>query len=78
MRAITEGRSAELVALGRRIRRRRLDIDITQTEMARRAGITSGAACMFERGQRGMRRETLGRIAEALETTTISLSGGPR
>ncbi len=52
---------------GRRVRRRRLDIDISQTELGRRAGVVASYISQIEAGKKTrVALPTLGRIADAL------------
>lgn len=56
-----------------RIRSRRAHLDLTQAEVARRAGINRSYLSELERGQARATIGTAGELAEALETTVGAL-----
>jgi transcriptional regulator with XRE-family HTH domain len=62
--------------VGRRIRRRRRAIDMTQEEMADRAGIHRTQISMFEHGKVMPRLDTLILLARALDVSESQLLAG--
>ena len=48
---------------GKRLRALRTERGLTQEELARQLGVSKSALCMYERGEREPRRETLLAIA---------------
>jgi transcriptional regulator with XRE-family HTH domain len=65
----------DLDTLGQRIRMRRAEVGLTQTEVARRAGIASSFVSRLERGLRKPHPQILYAVAAALETSVLSLMG---
>ncbi len=58
-----------------RIKDRRLDLKITQTQLAERAKLTPAAISQFESGARKPSFDTLSSLADALRVTTDYLLG---
>ena len=66
----------DLYMLGRRIAAARQLLDITQAQLAERAGLTQVTIARIERGTvKGFRVETLFAIADALDVSMDSLLG---
>lgn len=65
--------SPDLRAIGRMVRRARLDVDITQEALAERCGMHVKAIGEIERGARDPRSTTLVRIAVGLGMTPAEL-----
>lgn len=63
-------------AMGKRIRKRRRWIDLTQEQLAELAGVSTSFVGHLERGSRVPSVETLWRIARALETTMDWIAAG--
>ena len=61
---------------GRRILRARRRLDLTATEVARRAKMTKGSICNYEKGRRLPQALHLLRLAKVLGTTTDKLLAG--
>ncbi|HYQ91898.1 MAG TPA: helix-turn-helix transcriptional regulator [Candidatus Competibacteraceae bacterium] len=59
--------------VGHRIRVRRTDLKLTQTQLARAVGIGQGQMSHLERGNKYMSLEMLERIAQALKCTPVDL-----
>ena len=57
----------------RAVRRRRIEVGLTQAEAAKRAGISAGHLCEIERGTRNPSAPVLDRLATTLATTTAEL-----
>ena len=53
--------------IGRRIKVRRALLDISQADLARRAGIAQSYVSMIEAGERPLTADVLNRVAEVLE-----------
>ena len=63
--------------LGARIRARRAELAMTQGRLAEAAGVTASAVSQMESGSiRGLKDETLARVALALQTTPLELTAG--
>lgn len=62
-----------LQALGRRVRRLREGLRLTQEEFARRCGISVSFASLLERGERSPSYETLLTVSRALEVSMAEL-----
>lgn len=60
-------------AVGERIRRRRMDVELTQAELAERLGLSIKYCADIERGYCGMSIDTLLLFCEVLELTPSSL-----
>jgi transcriptional regulator with XRE-family HTH domain len=60
-------------SIGTNIRRRREEVGLTLTELARRAGLTKGALSKIETGKGSPAIATILRIAEALDATLSEL-----
>lgn len=63
----------EMRAIGRMLRRARLDVDITQEALAHASGMHVNAIGEIERGARDPRATTLVRLADALGMTQAEL-----
>jgi transcriptional regulator with XRE-family HTH domain len=61
------------VLLGQAIRRRRREMDISQEELADRAGLNRTYITRVEGGERNLRLETVAQIAKALDITMARL-----
>ena len=68
---------SSLQALGRRVRRLRESLRLTQEEFARRCDISVSFASLLERGERSPSYETLLTIARALEVPVPELFRDP-
>jgi transcriptional regulator with XRE-family HTH domain len=68
-----DGRDAEV---GRRVRARRLECDISQTELAGRIGVTFQQVQKYEKGVNRIGAGRLQRISEALEVPITFFFGG--
>jgi transcriptional regulator with XRE-family HTH domain len=66
------------VELGRRVRRRRHFLDISQETLAERAGINRTSISFYENGEQMPLVSTLIRLAGALESSTDQLVAGTR
>ena len=66
--------STILKRLGQRIRTLRIEADLTQEELAFRAGLDRSYVGGVERGERNISLLNLNLIAEALNTTISSLT----
>lgn len=62
--------------MGNNVRKVRREKDITQTELARLAGVTQPYLVDLEHGRRGAKASTMKRIADALGVTVEELWGG--
>lgn len=60
-------RSAQLLILGRTIRKARRDLDLTQEALADRAGLSAKHVGEIERANKDPRVTTIFKLAEALE-----------
>ncbi|MBQ1504408.1 MAG: helix-turn-helix transcriptional regulator, partial [Oscillospiraceae bacterium] len=65
----------ELEAIGLRIRERRMALDLTQTALAQRLGITAQAVSKWETGMGCPDIYVLPKLASALEISTDALLG---
>ena len=63
---------------GERLRALRTGQGLTQAELAQQLGVSKSALCMYERGEREPRRETLLAIAAYFHTDLSDLFGLPR
>ncbi len=63
---------------GRRLRALRTGRGLTQEELARQLGVSKSALCMYERGEREPRRETLLAVARLFGVDLGELFGLPR
>ena len=62
--------------LGKRIKKRRLEINLSQEELAARLGLKSKSTiCKIERGEDNLTTDRVRSYAEALETTPAYLMG---
>ena len=61
-----------------RIKRRRHELNLTQTGLAKAANITPAAISQFESGARKPSFDTVPNLADALKVTTDYLFGKPR
>ncbi len=61
-----------------RIRKRRRELNLTQTGLAKAANITPAAISQFESGARKPAFDTVPSLADALKVTTDYLFGKPR
>jgi len=66
------------MSVAARIKKRRNELDITQTELAKSAGLTPAAISQFESGARKPSFDTLSSLADALKVTTDYLLGKKR
>ena len=55
------------ILIARRIRERRLELNLTQQELADRLGVTRGNITQFEMGRNKIKHNTLSKLAEILE-----------
>lgn len=62
--------------IGKRIRKKRKDMRLTQDELASRSGLTTQFLAAVERGEKGMGAESIVRVSFALGTTTDYLLTG--
>jgi len=56
--------------LGERVKNKRIDLGMKQTELAQKIGISSGAMSGIESGKKDVSRETIAKISKALEIST--------
>lgn len=62
--------------IGKRIKKRRIELNLTQEELAKRMGYKSKAAiCKVEGGEDNITSDRIVKFAEALETTPAYLMG---
>jgi transcriptional regulator with XRE-family HTH domain len=62
----------DLLPMGRRIRIERARLDLTQQELADKAGVQQKTVAQIERGrQQGLSAATLGALADALDNLSI-------
>jgi transcriptional regulator with XRE-family HTH domain len=61
--------------VGHRIKVRRVDLSLSQSQLGERVGVTQAQISEWEIGRRGMRVDQLIQLAEALETTVGNLIG---
>ena len=62
--------------LGQRIKQRRLELDLSQEELAARMGLKSKSTiCKIERGEDNLTTDTVRKYADALHTTPSYLMG---
>lgn len=66
--------------LGERVRARLAELGMSQADLARRSGLSTGYVCNIVNGQRGKRVsiETAQRLAGALRVRPAYLFGGPQ
>lgn len=69
------GVSSELAALGRQIKGRRMEICLSQEDVAEKAGISANTVSRIERGQTAMSIETFRRLLYILDTDACKLTG---
>lgn len=63
-------------SIGQRIRRRREDVGVSQTDLAQQAGISRTYLSLIERGEaKNISLNVLNRLAVALGTTAAALTG---
>lgn len=67
--------SHELVALGERIRERRVELCLSQEALAEKAGISANTVSRIEGGQMSMTIGIFMKLAQALDTDANSLLG---
>lgn len=65
------------VQIGLRIMRRRQELGLTQTALAKSTDMLQAGIAQIEHGERNVTIRTLCRLANALDTTVIELVGGP-
>lgn len=61
--------------VGKNIRAKRLEYDMEQQELAKRAGINKSQLCNVERGRKGISVDALNKIADALHCSVDELLG---
>lgn len=66
---------ADYAAIGERIRKRRISLKLTQSDLSERAGISVSFLGHIERGTRKMSLETLMRLSDALNCSADSILG---
>lgn len=71
-----KGATARQRLFGDRVRARRQDLEITQEDLAHRAGINRTYIGSLESGQRNPSLDTIARLALALETDAAELVRG--
>lgn len=69
--------SQELVALGERIRERRMELCLSQEALAEKAGISANTVSRIEGGQMSMGIGTFIKLVQALDADVGSLLGFP-
>jgi transcriptional regulator with XRE-family HTH domain len=67
------GTDKDLIALGREIRRHRKARNLSQEELAERAGLHRNYIGYLERGERNPRLKTIYLVAKALGVPTLEL-----
>lgn len=65
----------DYAAMGKKIRRKRREMDITQAQLAELAGISTAFVGHIERGTRVLSVETMQRICKALAVSADYLMG---
>lgn len=78
MTSVQSADSAEPVSIGDRIREARKQQALSQTDLARRVGVTQPAVANWESGVHDPRRLMLAKIADVLEVSADWLAGGAR
>ncbi|MDE5741346.1 MAG: helix-turn-helix domain-containing protein [Oscillospiraceae bacterium] len=63
------------MTLGENIRRKRLEYDIEQQELAQRVGIKNAMLCLIEHNKRKPSLDTLKKLADALHCSVDELLG---
>lgn len=64
------------LAIGERIRNRRIELDMSQAELGEKLGYTSRSAITnIEKGRNQLRQSKIKKIADALDTTPAYLMG---
>ncbi len=63
------------MTIGENIRRKRLEYDIEQQELAKRVGINSTQLCNIERGRRRPSVDVINKIADILHCSADELLG---
>ena len=66
------------MSVANRIRNRRMELGITQTQLAKAAKLTPAAISQFESGSRKPSFDTMSKLAPALKVTTDYLLGRKR
>jgi len=61
------------MSVGQRIKHRRVEIDMTMTQLASLTGLTAGFISQVENDRASLSLESLGKIAEALDTRVVLL-----
>lgn len=61
--------------VGRNIRKKRLENDMEQQELARRAGVNKSLLCGVELGKRRITIDDLSKVADVLECSVDELLG---
>ena len=75
MAIYVRGDFMDYTAMGKKIRRKRREMDITQAQLAELAGISTAFVGHIERGTRVLSVETLCRICKALGVSADDLLG---
>ena len=73
---VTEDRDVLLRRIGARILRRRQELGLSQTDVARLLGIGSANIHRIEQGSRNLTIDTLCKVAEVLDMTVAELVTG--
>lgn len=56
------------MSFGKRVRERRIELGMSQSELARQLGVTSAAVCNYESGQNAVREDVLLKMFRVLDT----------
>lgn len=65
----------EIMSVGERIKKRRIELGISQTQLAKKASLTSASISQFESGSRKPSFDVISKLALALEVNTDYLLG---
>ncbi|MDQ1316657.1 MAG: hypothetical protein QG588_305 [Candidatus Poribacteria bacterium] len=65
----------EIMSVGERIKNRRIELGISQTQLAKKASLTSASISQFESGSRKPSFDVISKLALALEVNTDYLLG---
>ncbi len=73
---MAEDRDLLLSQIGLRVTRRRQELGLTQTALAKKLGVQAGNVSRIEGGLQNLTIDTLCKLANALDTTVLALLGG--
>lgn len=72
---ISVNNEREFMSVGERIKNRRIELGISQTQLAKKASLTSASISQFESGSRKPSFDVISKLALALEINTDYLLG---